>query len=327
MSKGAAGYSNTKVGEDFVLINSLTLVTSIFDPIGICLDPLAASINHSCLPNAAVTFDGAQLSLRSLREIEEHGEITISYIENTDPYNRRQRLLAHQYFFSCACVKCQHGPTLREDRFLGEEIDIKNLKDLEDNMFLILAKAGTEEDTTTAIPQLLEAMRKLKGSASWPMKRQPWPEIRRVFAVNYVRAGRWTEALPHLLTLYFHIDPVLLPEPWHPLRVVHNWFLVMLFLQLASLSVSDLTSMKLIERYQIDYGKVIWGLAQEVEANVDKSHGSKSSFALLVKRKVEELRVDMTRNGAAAVHLTGRDWLEEEWTKLRAIAEIADTGI
>ena len=299
-------------------------MTATFDPVGICLDPLAASINHSCDPNAVVIIDGAQLSLRSLREIGKEEEITISYIDNTDPYHRRQSLLAEQYFFTCSCSKCQHGPTLREDRFLGQGVATANLKALEEAMFETLEKAQKEVDTISATQQLSEAMRRLKDSSSWPVERQPWPAIRRLLAVNYLAVGRWTDALAHLLTIYFHVDPVHMPQPWHPLRVVHNWLLVMLVLHLANLSLSDPSSVRPIEPHHIDYGKTIWGLIMEVQANVDKSHGPTSSFAIAVKRKVEELRVDMTRNEAAAVHLTGRDWLPEEWTKLRAIADMAD---
>lgn len=47
---------------------------------GIFLHPTLAMVNHSCVPNAAVSFTGRQAILRAELPIEEGDEITISYI-------------------------------------------------------------------------------------------------------------------------------------------------------------------------------------------------------------------------------------------------------
>lgn len=88
------------------MINSITLVTPTFDSIGIAFDPLASLINHSCDPNSVMTFDGRSLSVRALREIAKDEEITISYIDNTNPTHKRQEELTERYFFKCECTRC-----------------------------------------------------------------------------------------------------------------------------------------------------------------------------------------------------------------------------
>ena len=47
---------------------------------GIFLDAGLAMVNHSCVPNAFVGFDGRTAVLRAERPIKEGEEITISYI-------------------------------------------------------------------------------------------------------------------------------------------------------------------------------------------------------------------------------------------------------
>lgn len=89
-----------------LMINSITLVTPTFDPVGIAFDPVASLINHSCDPNSVMTFDGRSLSVRALREIAKDEELTISYIDNTNPTHRRQDELTERYFFKCECTRC-----------------------------------------------------------------------------------------------------------------------------------------------------------------------------------------------------------------------------
>lgn len=89
-----------------LMINSITLVTPTFDPIGIVFDPVASLINHSCDPNSVMTFDGRTLSVRTLKAIATDEELTISYIDNTNPTHKRQDELMERYFFKCECTRC-----------------------------------------------------------------------------------------------------------------------------------------------------------------------------------------------------------------------------
>ena len=103
------------LSEKQILRNSLTLTSPVLDPMGIAVDPFACSANHSCEPNASILFDQPSLMMRSLSPIRKDEEIFISYIDNTDPFYRRQTQLKQRYCFECQCSKCQYGTSGRED--------------------------------------------------------------------------------------------------------------------------------------------------------------------------------------------------------------------
>ncbi|KAK5652890.1 hypothetical protein OQA88_9556 [Cercophora sp. LCS_1] len=75
--------------------------------VGFSLDILSAAINHSCVPNAHIFFEGTQLRLRSLTKIPAGAELTISYVDPTVLFTGRQELLQREHFFTCACVRCK----------------------------------------------------------------------------------------------------------------------------------------------------------------------------------------------------------------------------
>ncbi|OHE93620.1 MYND finger [Colletotrichum orchidophilum] len=74
---------------------------------GIFLDTRLAMMNHSCCPNAMVQFDGRKATLRAMSFIESGDEIEISYIDQTQPKNKRQGDLG-LYHFECKCHKCMN---------------------------------------------------------------------------------------------------------------------------------------------------------------------------------------------------------------------------
>ncbi|KAI9819575.1 MAG: hypothetical protein M1827_007025 [Pycnora praestabilis] len=339
MSKGTTMYLGQGVNEGLikelycrVMINSLTLVTPTFDPVGIFVDPFAALINHSCDPNAVVVFDGPSFSVRSMRNIGKDEEITISYIDCTNPFTRRQSDLQDRYFFACSCDKCQRGSQTQEDTLLGSKMadmtEEGELRKTEQIAWESLQDAKEATEPTKSIQLLRQGNQRLRDLAYvWPIHRQPWPSIHQQLAVNLLSAGKWTEALAHMLQTYFQIDPVLFPQPFHPVRVVHNWTLAMLMLQITSLSTSDPASIYVVQKYEPDYGTIIHGLLKEVEGNVGASHGPHSHFAVMVKRKVEEVNVDMTRADTAQGALK-KDKLEKEWKILRSFAnEVAPIDV
>ncbi|KAH8885128.1 SET domain-containing protein [Thozetella sp. PMI_491] len=73
---------------------------------GIFLEPSLAMVNHSCIPNAFVSFDKRAAFLRAEREIREGEEIQISYIDYTLPRSARQGAL-RAYHFECTCPRCE----------------------------------------------------------------------------------------------------------------------------------------------------------------------------------------------------------------------------
>ena len=71
---------------------------------------LQSCINHSCLPNAhALRSDDDANSIAVMlakQDIPAHTEITISYIDETLPFEERKTALL-DYGFSCSCPRCQ----------------------------------------------------------------------------------------------------------------------------------------------------------------------------------------------------------------------------
>lgn len=87
MSQAASSYSGSKEPFSFIqtltariLINTHTLTTPTLDPLGLCLAPHSALLNHSCTPNTVIIFSGSTLTLRSLAAIPAKSELSISYM-------------------------------------------------------------------------------------------------------------------------------------------------------------------------------------------------------------------------------------------------------
>ncbi|KFY17300.1 hypothetical protein V492_00760 [Pseudogymnoascus sp. VKM F-4246] len=92
-------------------VNSFRITDSSGEDIGIGFDPLLGMANHSCAPNASLEFDGRCAILTALTHIEKGEEITISYIDTTQPRAARQAFLKEHYYFTCACPACSTSST------------------------------------------------------------------------------------------------------------------------------------------------------------------------------------------------------------------------
>ena len=157
LSMGIHEYSGTPFGVEFVqemfalvFTNSLTLYTASYDPLGICLDPLAAKANHSCEPNCIVVWDGPELQIRTLKPIRKGDEAFISYIDPSQPYSRRQHELRNKFYFLCECSLCQlrwSGPC---DQFA--ESSKPPFKSLDPSLFM---KPSREEIAKPVMAEIL----------------------------------------------------------------------------------------------------------------------------------------------------------------------------
>ncbi|CAG8442552.1 2331_t:CDS:10 [Diversispora eburnea] len=109
--------------------------------------PIGSFINHSCRPNSIVMYEGEKQIIKSIEDIDEEEEITISYVDAAVMNRKsRQNLLKEKYFFSCQCSRC-----------LVDFINIEN--DIEKNKFNKLDKFKI---TLTKIDKLME-----KGKCMW----------------------------------------------------------------------------------------------------------------------------------------------------------------
>ena len=67
----------------------------------------ASAIDHSCVPNAVWSYQGKEMIIRTIDNVEDFSDLRISYLlklyENTS--RRRQKLLK-EYYFLCQCSRC-----------------------------------------------------------------------------------------------------------------------------------------------------------------------------------------------------------------------------
>ncbi|CAN6292193.1 unnamed protein product [Urochloa humidicola] len=85
--------------------NAHTICDPELRPLGTGLYPVISIINHSCVPNAVLIFDGRTAYVRALQPIGKDEEVSISYIETAAVTKKRQNDLK-QYFFTCSCPRC-----------------------------------------------------------------------------------------------------------------------------------------------------------------------------------------------------------------------------
>ncbi|KAI3429305.1 hypothetical protein D9Q98_005400 [Chlorella vulgaris] len=106
-------------------INGLAVVPSerrgTEDRLALALYPVASLMNHSCLPNVAVRFEGSKLIVRTVEAVPAGQPLLHCYGpqagEMTTP--QRQRLLRGQYHFTCRCRACSPAPGQLEPAAAG----------------------------------------------------------------------------------------------------------------------------------------------------------------------------------------------------------------
>ncbi|CAA6664907.1 unnamed protein product [Spirodela intermedia] len=86
--------------------NAHTICDSELKPLGTGLYPVISIINHSCLPNAVLVFEGRVAVVRAIEPIVKGTEVSISYIDTAATTRKRQKDLNEQYFFTCGCTAC-----------------------------------------------------------------------------------------------------------------------------------------------------------------------------------------------------------------------------
>ncbi|KAL5846653.1 hypothetical protein ACOSQ3_010177 [Xanthoceras sorbifolium] len=97
-----------EIAENFskLACNAHTICDSELRPLGTGLYPVISIINHSCLPNAVLVFEGRLAVVRAMQHIAKGGEVLISYIETAGSTMTRQKALQQQYLFTCTCPRC-----------------------------------------------------------------------------------------------------------------------------------------------------------------------------------------------------------------------------
>ncbi|EXB44335.1 Histone-lysine N-methyltransferase [Morus notabilis] len=97
-----------EIAENFskLACNAHTICDSELRPLGTGLFPVISIINHSCLPNSVLVFEGRSAVVRAVQHIRKDSEVLISYIETAGSTMTRQKALKEQYLFTCNCLRC-----------------------------------------------------------------------------------------------------------------------------------------------------------------------------------------------------------------------------
>uniref|UniRef100_A0A8C7WM15 [histone H3]-lysine(4) N-trimethyltransferase n=1 Tax=Oryzias sinensis TaxID=183150 RepID=A0A8C7WM15_9TELE len=132
-----------------VTCNCFTISDGELQEIGVGLYPSLSLLNHDCRPNCVMVFNGTELQLRAVQDINPGEELRISYIETLSLTEDRQKQLEEQYHFTCHCQRCsskeQSIGLLYEQSLMSNSL-ITSLDWLEllENCSNLLTSAGEE---------------------------------------------------------------------------------------------------------------------------------------------------------------------------------------
>lgn len=92
-------------------------------PIGEGTYPVGSLFNHSCRPNAVVSYEGATQIVRCVEDVEFGEEIVIGYVDPAEAGKARRQRLKDKYFFTCTCERCRdcNSGLALVDKLLGEQ--------------------------------------------------------------------------------------------------------------------------------------------------------------------------------------------------------------
>ena len=92
-----------------VRTNGIVVTNTSERRLGNALYNATSYFNHSCNPNAVLSFKGAEVSLRASRLIERGDEVTIAYTDTYRPREMRRAVLRATKGFVCRCARCASG--------------------------------------------------------------------------------------------------------------------------------------------------------------------------------------------------------------------------
>ena len=261
MAKAVHAYSATGESFDLVLrlccvfaVNSFTLTSPTFEPLGAAMHPLPALINHSCVPNAYVRFDIhppsstygiaaaktkhpyiGTISVHAIDAIPEGEEIRISYIDAHLPTPKRQTELADRYHFTCMCSRCFMGPTSLTDIFPDAHADASaemfrtlNIEEAEREAIQTLENLGSQTHSSSVVPsvkigQIRSAFRILADTRRWPAWRYPYLQLRQIIIPILIEEGNYYEAMLQAAIKSFPSEKALCDSEDHPTRILGKW--------------------------------------------------------------------------------------------------------
>ncbi|KAF1808065.1 SET domain-containing protein [Eremomyces bilateralis CBS 781.70] len=280
-----------------VMTNAITLVGKTLDPLGLCVDLFVSCINHSCDPNVFFVMDGQALSARCLKKIQEGDELSISYVEPTNPTMIRRKELKEKFFFDCKCPKCLNEGNTPEDRFQGDSSTDGPAKRVQDEAFNTLFSVRRGKVLPEKIiSELKRALDLCQRSGFFSIERQPIPSICSDLYVELMMQDRHDESFEHVFKIYTETDPKWYPN-FHPARLAHTYVLARLMKYFCFQPGREPQELR-----GHDLHLVYYGLLLEIESNLNKSHGPTHSFAKGVRAEINMLREELQRDAIVSIH-------------------------
>ena len=205
-----------------IKINQHSIDSPLQPQLGSCLDPGAALANHSCRPNAHHLSEGPELVFRSCRNIAKDDEITISYVDPTQCFEKRQKNLFTAYAFVCQCHRCTGEIEEQVDMLTGDltiDASICLARSQLDAILCALADQDHDQDLSSAEGQLREIFNSSSSRKPLQIDFPPIPEIYVMLAKRFEMEQHWEKALHYWLKIVYIIDPLRYPDGLNMHRV------------------------------------------------------------------------------------------------------------
>ncbi|KAH6680148.1 hypothetical protein B0J14DRAFT_258755 [Halenospora varia] len=209
---------NNQIGLNLPLLKSCFPFTSPFVSTslyaGVCLEPFAALINHSCEPNALWHFEGRELRVTAIKNIAPGEEVTarvdfffiFCLLGPPDYHDYQARKKQHKvnWNFTCNCDVCQLGD-------LGPKggLRIKALKAVEMRM------DSVSEDRFQAVSSTIRDIQK----AGLRMHVYQMHTLHQILFQHYIAKDMPLNALRIAFTMYFVIEPKTIPSTSPSIRI------------------------------------------------------------------------------------------------------------
>ena len=93
-----------------IMSNTFTFSNIDMEPIGFAIYVLESVFEHSCVSNACVVYNGTNIQIVAIKDINPGEKITISYNPIEDSREDCSNLLKGSFHFNCSCISCLRNP-------------------------------------------------------------------------------------------------------------------------------------------------------------------------------------------------------------------------
>lgn len=237
-----------------MVINSFSILDNEMQAIGSGLFLGPSILDHSCEPNAVVTFDRIFLYLQAVKDLPTKNikDVFISYIDQLEIQETKQQQLQEQYYFTCNCSRCIGDYWNKETlRYPLSKENCNDIVEKSKNMLEILKKMKRNNDDPKDILKLALPLLKKQESVMYPIN-VLLVKIQDIIFDAYINICKWEEALSiGIKTLdaykYYYSD-------YHPCLGIQLFRIGKIQLYLEKIKEADNTLKKAEEILKITHG-------------------------------------------------------------------------